>query len=84
MLTAFRSELCREREEHNKTRLELAETKLEAAGNRANFLNLAFGQRDPLQAENQKLRELCEMALYYYENDEIRSQIRSQLNQLTK
>jgi hypothetical protein len=26
--------------------------------------------------------ELCETALYYYENDEIRSQIRKQLDQL--
>jgi chromosome segregation ATPase len=43
--------------------------------------------RDDLEAtlnENQKLRELLEMALYYHENDDIRSQIRKQFDQLNK
>jgi hypothetical protein len=37
---------------------------------------------DKLHTENQKLTELCETALYYHENDEIRSQTRKQLDQL--
>jgi hypothetical protein len=42
----------------------------------------AQAEIDKLHTKNQKLTELCEMALYYHENDEIRSQIRKQFDQL--
>jgi hypothetical protein len=80
------SDLCRERELRQKAEAELAETKLDAAVNRANFLNLAFGQRDPLMAENKELRELLERALVlagdYYPTKA--AAIYEKLNHLTK
>jgi len=38
--------------------------------------------RQKADGKNELLIELCEMALYYYEHDEIRSQIRKQLDLL--
>jgi len=78
-----RTHLCRAREARQKAEKELAELKGRWPENMA--IDYLQDYLKDAKSENQKLRELCEMAIDRIDwSESIVNDLRSQLNQLTK